>query len=351
MTSALWKYLLCSLLTVTLALGLFGCGVMIEEEEETEEIVETVESDQEMLSVINKNLDMLASAANHPWNEQSCIDIAPGLFEQVVAYGDRAIPYLLEIGEAYINFYQKNEDAYLKCVLAYQAAYRIDHSLFQHLLPSPDNQYTLHMVPYSFMYIGDPNIGTVYNVHLIDNQTGEEKTVVGCISSAAVLDWTSNYRYAIFCDRPHKYATSTTVTILDTTKHRGTGVNTSWMLEYYSDVLKGTCSEYDLRYQYMDNGDMIFWFGMKAEDGTVITGKIAASFALNVMHEYSYQEKDISDFYDTIPAHTGDGEPKKHYWYTGDQVWTITKDEDGYITMKTDDTIGSMIAREKEGKS
>lgn len=346
-----FKRILWFLLVFGVLLSAVSCGEIVEEEEEETDVTETDVLIEEMIADIDINLSRLANSVTKPTHEKMCVNTLPSAFQEIISYGEDALPYLLEIADAHTEYYGVDDKAYLRCVLACYAAYRIKPSLYQCNLPSPDGKYILELNPVMFITMGDPHIGMMYQIRFLKADTGEELVSTGKISSSAVLTWSDNNRFAIFCDRQHDWNTNSTVTVYDTERNRIFLVNTPYMLEYYSYNLGKTCSVLDLRYQRIHNGDLMFWFGMKADDGTVITGEIAASFSKNVLHEYTIQKNDINDFIDAIPAHKGDGEPEEHYWYNGEVVWTVTKDSEGYFTMVSDGTLGYMINQQKEGEA
>ena len=152
-------------------------------------------SEAEIAEIVDRNLDILVKKDTQYSLEGECINDHPEAFSAIVALGEDALPYLTELGQN-VRGYDYSVENYQR-ILARYAAYTIQPELYTLTYPSPDGKYVLKWAPTTFVTMLDPFMGTMYNISVIDIQTG--KTAIACaefFEEESSLHWSPDSRYA-----------------------------------------------------------------------------------------------------------------------------------------------------------
>ena len=129
-------------------------------------------TDDNIRSVIDKNLDVIAPTDIDFKSENDAIAAHPDEFDKIVALGSDALPYLSEIGNGYESI-GSDTSGNLRCFVAKAAEYAIDPEKYDTTVVSPDGKYAVKATVKSFSRLVDPFSGTEYYLRLVDNVTGE----------------------------------------------------------------------------------------------------------------------------------------------------------------------------------
>ena len=130
--------------TATTVMPEMQTETVLDTEAQTEKETETVTKSMPKKSVINKIdyfLSVLLEEIEDEYTEQDYIDAHPEAFENIVALGEDALPYLTEIAGQIET--AKCCDAYTRSAVAGAIAHRIKPELYDSSYPSPDGKYTL----------------------------------------------------------------------------------------------------------------------------------------------------------------------------------------------------------------
>ena len=141
-------------------------------EMEIPEPVENTMTDEEIKAVIDENLDILMTDSDEYYSEKEFIDAHPKAFENIIAMGEAALPYLQEIVEEHPHrhiMHQQN----LCGVVAEAAAYTINPGLYDLIYISPDEKYILKAQIGTFFGTewGGRRIIEYNKLSIIDNST------------------------------------------------------------------------------------------------------------------------------------------------------------------------------------
>ncbi|MBP3918755.1 MAG: hypothetical protein J6I50_06250 [Clostridia bacterium] len=189
---------------------------------------------------IDENLDILISEPYQYFSEQEMIHAHPDAYQNIRDLGEEAVPYLRKLagedGSTSPRNYRTWEDIARESMANYLLAMR-DFSYKMINLPSPNQQYILHMRPVSFMDSHDDTVGIQYVPYLETVQTGEltlidpEQKMV--YTSAAENQnepiWSDDSRYLLFCEQSHFLMRN--VYVYDTENAVFFALPTEWQLE------------------------------------------------------------------------------------------------------------------------
>lgn len=129
-------------------------------------------TDDNIRSVIDKNLDVIAPTDIDFKSENDAIAAHPEEFDRIVALGAYALPYLSEIGNRYESV-GSDTSGNLRCFVAKAAEYVIDPEKYDITVMSPDGKYAVKATVKSFSGLADPFSGIEYYMRLVDNVTGD----------------------------------------------------------------------------------------------------------------------------------------------------------------------------------
>ena len=276
------------LVLLSIALPLVSCARIEENEEETETVYvedvteEAIPPQEEIDAVVDENLELLLSeheaicAETEQLCEQLYIDRHPAAFDEIVALGADAYPYLCEIGEgywsAYYDYSVDNGRAYARCILAYAAAQAIDETTFNRAYASPGGAHTVHLCSEVLWGMADPFEGILYDAVLCD-AAGTELTRTQGASSLVYVDWTEDGRYAILSDRLKDARQMSMATVFDARQGKAAGLPYSEILTRIEELGGYEHKTFDLRYLDASDTDVIrIWLGMTLTGGGFVTG-------------------------------------------------------------------------------
>ena len=143
--------------------------------ETTEPVPDTTTAaptDDNIRSVIDKNLDVIAPTDSELVSEADAIAAHPEEFDRIVALGADALPYLSEIGNRYESV-GSDTSGNLRCFVSKAAEYAIDPEKYDITVMSPDGKYAVKATVKSFSGRADPFSGIEYYLRLVDNVTGD----------------------------------------------------------------------------------------------------------------------------------------------------------------------------------
>ncbi len=342
------------LLLTALLSGLLSCA-QITEEEETETVTETVEVEPEptdMISEINAQLELLASAydaiiAANPEgvDEYDFIDANPDAFDAIVAWGEDAVPYLCEIGAghrtAFFNMRIAPEE-YTKCILAYAAAQEIDSATFNRAYESPDGVHVLYQSPTVLWGMADAFQGILYDIFLSDARGAVLAEATG-FSSLAYIDWTEDGRYAVVSDRLMEETLPAQTTVFDAEQKQ---IHALPGREVFDEIAAQYGQPYytiDTRYLDSASEDVLrIWLGLKMTDGQIITGYYDYDMIAGEITalEYAPFDSDGTAFAEQLQL-SSDGS-RRNYWHTGDVILRFdTVRKNGLTTL----SLGGQVLR------
>ena len=137
-------------------------------------------TEDDIRSVIEKNLDVIAPTDSELVSEADAIAAHPEKFDRIVALGADALPYLSEIGNRYESV-GSDTSGNLRCFVAKAAEYVIDPEKYDTTVVSPDGKYAVKATVKSFSGLADPFSGIEYYMRLVDNVTGDAVADAGRI--------------------------------------------------------------------------------------------------------------------------------------------------------------------------
>lgn len=180
--------------------------------------VEILLSDMEISSIIEENLDALMAVGDDIFYEQEYIDANPEAFAKIVELGEAALPHLEKISEKYYT-YDSLFTLQRRCFLAMMAAYKIDPSLYDTVLTSPDGKYTIKASVSTFTSLWYSLYGITYDsVNLIDNQSGESLVAYDSPCNNISFEWSPDSKYALVRERPGDGRCGSNMYIFDAVK-------------------------------------------------------------------------------------------------------------------------------------
>ncbi len=175
--------------------------------------------DADIVSIIDQNLDIIMEGSDDFIEEQDYVNARPEAFENIVALGEDALPYLEKL-TGNIGLYDTSIENKRHIIAAY-LSYLIKPELYDISYPSPDGKYEIRAVVESFFTLYDPFTGVSYMLHLVDNSDGSViATASGAYSLAnasgeSLISWSLDSKYAMFEDSyRHMY---TNIILFDTT--------------------------------------------------------------------------------------------------------------------------------------
>ncbi|MCI8388170.1 MAG: hypothetical protein HFE63_06880 [Clostridiales bacterium] len=125
--------------------------------------------EQDIAAIINRNLDIIAEDFDDN-DEYGSIAKHAKEFEEIVNFGEEALPYLDEVHTTaevlYMNFQN------MRAVVAMHAKYAIKPELYDREYPSPDGKYALKAAIESFVTGLNPFMGFSYYLSIIDTSDG-----------------------------------------------------------------------------------------------------------------------------------------------------------------------------------
>ncbi len=156
-------------------------------------------SEEEIAEIVDANLAILVQENALYSSEKEYITARPEAFSAIVALGEDALPYLMELGQNILP-YDYSVENYQR-ILAMYAAYTIRPEQYVLSYPSPDGKYALVWEVVTFVTAVDPFGGITYNVSALDTETGETATAKAefCKDWSASVHWSPDSRYAAVC--------------------------------------------------------------------------------------------------------------------------------------------------------
>ena len=153
-------------------------------------------SEAEIAEIVDANLAILVQENALYSSEKEYITARPEAFSAIVALGEDALPYLMELGQNILP-YDYSVENYQR-ILAMYAAYTIRPEQYVLSYPSPDGKYALVWEVVTFVTAVDPFGGITYNVSALDTETGETATAKAefCKDWSASVHWSPDSRYA-----------------------------------------------------------------------------------------------------------------------------------------------------------
>ena len=171
-------------------------------EMEIPEPVENTMTDEEIKAVIDENLDILITDVN--WNEdcyyeKDYIDAHPDAFENIIALGEAALPYLQEVIEKY-PCYSFNKQENIRGAIAEFVVYTIDPSLYDVISISPDEKYIFKAQVATFFGVEWGNGRTIFydKLSIIDRSTNDilVNTTYNVFYTNLEVNWSPDSQYA-----------------------------------------------------------------------------------------------------------------------------------------------------------
>ncbi|MCI8388377.1 MAG: hypothetical protein HFE63_07955 [Clostridiales bacterium] len=158
-------------------------------------------SQEEIIEIIDRNLDIIIENIDYSYTEQDYINAHLDAFDNIVALGEIALPYLNEIGNGYKSI---GEDTFEnnRCFIAKAAEYAIKPDIYDIMSLSPDDQYAVKATVHSFANLVDPFAGIDYNACVVDMQTNNVLITASDMTfnfsyNNPSVEWSDNSQYAI----------------------------------------------------------------------------------------------------------------------------------------------------------
>lgn len=167
-------------------------------------------SEEEIISIIEINIDILASKIDFRTDEQEIMAAYPIERNAILDLGELALPYLENIAG---KFDASNEgpESY-RAVMAMALAYKIKPELYELRFESPDGKYALMASVESFTGMFLPfEGGQYYNVRIVDIESGA--VVITADDDYAdyyaniEVNWSDDSRYAAISEGHQRYGT------------------------------------------------------------------------------------------------------------------------------------------------
>lgn len=163
-------------------------------------------STDEIAAIVDENLDILMTDSDGYYSEKEFISAHPDAFDNIIALGNAALPYLKEIGKRY-NFIGEDTSDNSRCFMAKAAEYVIDPDIYDRVFPSPNGQYKIIATVNSFFDLTDPFQGIKYNLNMIKSETNEVLAIAdrpyqlySDLFADANIQWSPDGRYASLKD-------------------------------------------------------------------------------------------------------------------------------------------------------
>ena len=154
-------------------------------------------TEAEIKAVINENLDILLTDSDGYYSVKEFIDVYPEAFENIVALGEAALPYLEKIGDQY-QYIGGDTSGNNRCFLAKAAEYVIKPDLYDIVFPSPDEKYSIITARKDYSILADV-FQDYDNIRLLNCLTGLTEEIFDrsdiCIRNIYV-EWSSDSQYA-----------------------------------------------------------------------------------------------------------------------------------------------------------
>lgn len=162
--------------------------------------------------VIDENLDILISEPYQYFSEQEMIHAHPDAYQNILDLGEEAVPYLRKLAGkgSHLGFNRTWDEIARESMANYLLAMG-DFSYKTIKLPSPNQQYILHMHPVSFMDSHDDTVGIQYAPYLESVQTGELTSIdpdrqlyfTESMNNINRPIWSDDSRYILFSEQFH----------------------------------------------------------------------------------------------------------------------------------------------------
>lgn len=161
---------------------------------------------------IDENLDILISEPYQYFSEQEMIDAHPEAYQNILDLGEEAVLYLRKLAGkgSHLGFNRTWDEVARESMANYLLAMG-DFSYKTIKLPSPNQQYILHLHPVSFMDSHDDTVGIQYTPYLESVQTGELTSIdpdrqlyfTESMNNINRPIWSDDSRYILFSEQFH----------------------------------------------------------------------------------------------------------------------------------------------------
>ena len=256
-------------------------------------------TDDDIRAIITNDLRKLSSFIGSKDNEKEIIAENPEVFEEIMSFGERAIPFLDEI------ISDKSSGYTLGCIARY-VAYTLDPSRDDLVFESPDKKVILRLSVGTFMggrYNYD--ISPTYDRLTLTTAASPDNPTVSALpdyTSADVL-WSDGGNYAVLIGKQNNDRSPSPASLIDTLTGKMTALPE---LEIYNRILE---SELGLEIFLSFAAESCEW-----SEGNLTVGfelKVGAAFYPRTIHgKYTFDTKTnelISVTYDPLTVRTPDG--------------------------------------------
>ena len=256
-------------------------------------------TDDDIRAIITNDLGKLSSSQGSEDNEKEIIAEKPEVFEEIMSFGERAIPFLDEI------ISDKNSGYTLGCIARY-AAYTLDPSRDDLVFESPDKKISLRLSVGTFMgsrYNYD--ISPTYDRLTLTTADSPDNPTISALPdyTSADVSWSDDGKYAVLIGKQKNDRSPSPASLINTLTGKMTALPD---LEIYNRILE---SEPGLEIFLSLAAEGCEW-----SEGNLTIGfelKVGAAFYPRIIRgKYTFDTKTneiISVTYDPLIVRTPDG--------------------------------------------
>ena len=261
--------------------------------------------DYDIKELIDRNLDIIISDTKAYLSEKEFIEAHPDEFDNIVALGEDALPYLDEIGDGIDTI---SGDGSLKekyrCIVAMAAAYRIKPELYDFVSPSPDGSYSIKASDCIFFSLLDGASEARYGkVSVIDNVTD---AVIADFNNYGNVDavWSADSRYAAISLLVNDAGT---LKIFDTAGRKFLSLPLDEIVNFFENDQPFPT---EIHYYYFEY-ESLFFLGWEADDQLKVGIRLDAGESydpdsITGWYIYDLTERKITDYSYTLTLSSGD---------------------------------------------
>lgn len=208
-------------------------------------------SEEEIISIIDTNIDILASKIDFDTDEHDIMAAYPAETYAILTLGESALPHLKDIASKF-HSYREDLDSY-RAIMAMALSYKIKPELYELKFESPNGKYALMASVKSFTDMFVPfEWGSYCNVRIVDTESGA--TVITADDDYAdyyaniEVNWSDDSHYAAMSEGHQRYGTR--MTLFDLKKNEFVVLP---YLEIKDEVLpEGSYYSYHLKFKSLD---------------------------------------------------------------------------------------------------